>query len=174
MTAIDFPNSPSVNDTHTVGNRVWKWNGTVWEVVRSTVPYATGATGAVGQTGPTGGTGATGSTVTGPTGAASAILAINNDTGTAYTLQAIDVNDLVTLNNANAVTVTVPPSVFSANDVINISQIGAGQVTFAQGAGVTINSTGATATAPKLRVRYSSAAVICTASNTFLIVGDIS
>jgi hypothetical protein len=174
MTAIDFPNSPSVNDTHTVGNRVWKWNGTVWEVVRSTVPYATGATGAVGQTGPTGGTGATGSTVTGPTGAASAILAINNDTGTAYTLQATDVNDLVTLNNANAVTVTVPPSVFSANDVINISQIGAGQVTFAQGAGVTINSTGATATAPKLRVRYSSAAVICTASNTFLIVGDIS
>jgi hypothetical protein len=168
MTAIDFPNSPSVNDTHTVGNRVWKWNGTVWEVVRSTVPYATGATGAAGPTG------ATGSTVTGPTGAASAILAINNDTGTAYTLQAIDVNDLVTLNNANAVTVTVPPSVFSANDVINISQIGAGQVTFAQGAGVTINSTGATATAPKLRVRYSSAAVICTASNTFLIVGDIS
>ena len=45
MPAIDFPNSPSVNDTHTVGNRVWKWNGTVWEVVRSTVPYATGATG---------------------------------------------------------------------------------------------------------------------------------
>jgi len=64
--------------------------------------------------------------------------------------------------------------VFSTNDVINVSQIGAGQVTFAQGVGVTINSTGATATAPKLRVRYSSAAVICTASNTFLIVGDIS
>jgi hypothetical protein len=174
MTAIDFPNSPSVNDTHTVGNRIWKWNGTVWEVVRSTVPYATGATGPTGNTGPTGLTGATGSTVTGPTGAASAILAINNNTGTTYTLQAGDVNDLVTLNNANAVTVTVPPSVFSANDVINISQIGAGQVTFSQGEGVTINSTGATATAPKLRVRYSSAAVICTASNTFLIVGDIS
>jgi hypothetical protein len=174
MPAIDFPNSPSVNDTHTVGNRVWKWNGTVWEVVRSTVPYATGATGAVGQTGPTGGTGATGSTVTGPTGAAGAILAINNDTGTSYTLQSTDLNDLVTLNNANAVTVTVPPSVFSANDVVNVSQIGAGQVTFAQGAGVTITSTGATASAPKLRVQYSSAAVICTASNTFLIVGDIS
>lgn len=168
MTAIDFPNSPSVNDTHTVGNRVWKWNGTVWEVVRSTVPYATGATGAAGPTGPTG------STVTGPTGAAGAILAINNNTGTTYTLQATDVNDLVTLNNANTVTVTVPPSVFSANDVVNVSQIGAGQVTFAQGAGVTITSTGATASAPQLRVQYSTAAVICTASNTFLIVGDIS
>jgi hypothetical protein len=72
MTAIDFPNSPSVNDTHTVGNRVWKWNGTVWEVVRSTVPYATGPTGDVGATGAvgqTGVTGATGSSITGNTGA---------------------------------------------------------------------------------------------------------
>jgi len=200
MPAIDFPNSPSVNDTHTVGNRVWKWNGTVWEVVRSTVPYSTGATGPTGPTGPTGSTGATGttgstvtgptgptgptgstgatgttgSTVTGPTGAASAILAINNVTGTTYTLQAGDLNDLVTLSNAAAITLTIPPSVFSANDVVNVSQTGAGQVSFAQGAGVTINSSGATATAPKLRVQYSSAAVICTASNTFLVVGDIS
>ena len=45
MPAIDFPNSPSVNDTHTVGNRVWKWNGTTWDVLRATVNYATGPTG---------------------------------------------------------------------------------------------------------------------------------
>jgi hypothetical protein len=64
--------------------------------------------------------------------------------------------------------------VFSANDIINIAQINTGQVTFAQGAGVTINSTGATATAPKLRTRWSTASVICTASNTFLVVGDIA
>lgn len=68
MPAIDFPNSPSVNDTHTVGNRVWKWNGTVWEVVRSTVPYATGATGPTGNTGSTGLTGVTGAGPTGSTG----------------------------------------------------------------------------------------------------------
>jgi hypothetical protein len=126
--------------------------------------------GPTGPTGPTGTTGATGST--GPAGGG--IAAINAQTGTTYTLVAGDLNDLVTLNNASAITLTVPPSVFSANDVINISQIGAGQVTFAQGAGVTINSTGATATAPKLRVRWSSASVICTASNTFLVVGDIA
>jgi len=85
-----------------------------------------------------------------------------------------DLNDLVTLSNAGAITLTVPPSVFSANDAINIAQIGVGQVTLAQGSGVTINSTGATATAPKLRSRYSSASIICTASNVFLVVGDIS
>jgi len=76
MPAIDFPDSPALNSTHTVGNRVWKWNGTVWEVVRSTVPYATGATGPTGNTGSTGLTGATGltgvtgSSITGPTGPA--------------------------------------------------------------------------------------------------------
>jgi hypothetical protein len=127
----------------------------------------------VGPTGPTGPTGTTGAT--GPTGVAGGgIAAINAQTGTSYTLVAGDLNDLVTLSNAGAITLTVPPSVFSANDVINIAQIGAGQVTLAQGAGVTINSTGATATAPKLRVQWSSASIICTASNTFLVVGDIA
>jgi len=141
----------------------------------------TGSTGSTGPTGTTGNAGATGATgptgvtgATGPTGAAGAILAINAQTGTTYTLVAGDLNDLVTLNNAGAITLTVPPSVFSANDSLSIAQLGAGQVTLAQGAGVTINSTGATATAPKLNARYSSASIICTASNTFLVVGDIA
>ena len=126
--------------------------------------------GPTGPTGPTGTTGATGATGT----AGGGIAAINAQTGTTYTLVAGDLNDLVTLSNAGAITLTVPPSVFSANDVINIAQIGAGQVTFAQGAGVTITSTGASASAPKLRAQYSSASVICTASNTFLVVGDLA
>jgi hypothetical protein len=71
MSAIDFPNSPSVNDTHTVGDRTWKWNGSQWKVVRSVLPGATGPTGPTGNTGSTvtGPTGATGASVTGPTGA---------------------------------------------------------------------------------------------------------
>jgi hypothetical protein len=124
----------------------------------------------VGPTGPTGPTGPSGPT--GPAGGG--IAAINAQTGTTYTLVAGDLNDLVTLSNTGGITLTVPPSVFSANDIINIAQINTGQVTFAQGAGVTINSTGATATAPKLRARWSTASVICTASNTFLVVGDIA
>ena len=101
-------------------------------------------------------------------------LEFDAETGTTYTLVASNLNQLVTLDNASPITLTVPPSVFSAGDVINIAQIGAGQVTLAQGVGVTINSTGATATAPKLRARYSAASIICTASNTFLVVGDIA
>ena len=101
-------------------------------------------------------------------------LAFNAQTGTTYTLVVGDLNKLVTCSNASGITLTVPPSVFSAGNQIHIQQIGAGQVTFAQGAGVTITSTGATSTAPKLRAQYSAATVICTASNTFTIVGDLS
>jgi hypothetical protein len=113
--------------------------------------------------------------ITGGTVSASAALAFNAQTGTTYTLVAADAeNKLVTLSNAGAITLTVPPSVFTAGQQINIAQIGAGQVTLAQGAGVTITSTGATSSAPKLRAQNSSATVICTASNTFLVVGDLS
>ena len=101
-------------------------------------------------------------------------LQFDAQTGTTYTLASNDLNQLVTCNNASAITVTVPPSVFTAGDQIHVQQIGAGQVSFAQGAGVTITSTGATASAPKLRVRYSACTVICTASNTFTIIGDLS
>jgi hypothetical protein len=101
-------------------------------------------------------------------------LEFDAETGTTYTLVAGNLNQLVTLNNASAITLTVPPSVFSAGDVINIAQIGAGQVTLAEGAGVTITSTGATADAPALRAQYSSASIICTAADTFLVVGDIA
>lgn len=102
------------------------------------------------------------------------LLAFNAQTGTTYTLVASDANKLVTSSNASAVTITVPPSVFSAGQMINVQSIGVGLTSFAQGAGVTITSTGATASAPTLRARYSACTIICTASNTFTIVGDLS
>jgi hypothetical protein len=85
-----------------------------------------------------------------------------------------DKDELVTANNASAITITVPPSVFSINDQVSVAQRGAGQVTFAQGSMVTIRSTGATSTAPKLRAQYSAATVICIGVNEFLIVGDLA
>ena len=102
-------------------------------------------------------------------------LDFNAQTGTTYTLVAADANyKLVTTSNGSPITVTVPPSVFTAGQQINVQSIGVGLTTFAQGAGVTITSTGATASAPKLRARYSAATVICTAANTFTVIGDLS
>jgi hypothetical protein len=101
-------------------------------------------------------------------------MAMNAQTGTTYTLALTDAsNRWVTCDNTSAITVTVPPSVFSVGDQIAVQQTNTGQVTFAVGSGVTITSAGATTAAPKIRTRYSSAVVICTASNTFTIIGDI-
>lgn len=101
-------------------------------------------------------------------------MSFNAQTGTTYTLVGSDLGKWVTLSNASSITLTVPPSVFATGNIINIQAIGAGQVTLAQGSGVTITSTGATASAPKLRVQYSAATIVCTGSNTFTVVGDIS
>jgi hypothetical protein len=101
-------------------------------------------------------------------------ISFNAQTGTTYTLVAADASKLVTTSNGSPVTVTIPPSVFSAGNIINVQSIGVGLTSFAQGAGVTITSTGATSTAPTLRKRYSAASVICTASNTFTVIGDLS
>jgi hypothetical protein len=99
--------------------------------------------------------------------------AFNAQTGTTYTLVAADSSKLVTASNASAIVVTIPPAVFAAGEAINLQQIGAGQVTFAAGAGVTITSTGATSAAPKLRTQNSACTIICTASNTFTVIGDL-
>ena len=135
-----------------------------------TVTFArTGDVGAAGATGATGQTGATG-----PTGSdASLTLVQNQQTGTTYTLVTSDVNKLVELNNANAITLTVPTNSatpgFSVGAQINLLQTGAGQVTVG-GAGVTINGTPGL----KMRAQWSSATLIKRATDTWVLVGDLS
>jgi hypothetical protein len=98
----------------------------------------------------------------------------NAQTGTTYTLVSGDVNKLVTLSNAGAITLTVPNGVFTTGQQINIQQLGAGQVTVASDGTTVLTSTGATSTAPKLRAQYSAATIICTSSNNFTVIGDLS
>jgi hypothetical protein len=101
-------------------------------------------------------------------------IALNAQTGTTYTLVAADSGKLVTTSNALAVTVTIPPSVFATGEQINVQSIGAGLTSFAAGAGVTITSTGATSAAPNLRAQFSAATIVCTSSNNFTVIGDLS
>lgn len=148
-------------------NTTWYYTGSAWVVSGATGDIEGITTGT--DSGLSGG-------VTSGTAVLRLKLEFDAETGVTYTLVAGNLNQLVTLNNASSITLTVPPSVFSAGDVINIAQIGAGQVTLAQGAGVTISSTGSGTggNAPKLRAKFSAASIICTASNTFLVVGDIA
>lgn len=96
-------------------------------------------------------------------------LTLNAQTGTTYTLQASDVNKLITLNNANPITVTVPNGVFTAGQQINFQQIGAGQVTIANDGTTTITGIGM-----KLAEQYAAATLICTGTNTFTLIGYLA
>ena len=100
-------------------------------------------------------------------------LTFNAQTGTTYTLVASDASKLVTTSNASAVTVTIPSGVFSIGNQINIQSIGVGLTTISGGA-VTITSTGASSSAPILRARYSACTIICTNTNVFTVIGDLS
>lgn len=96
-------------------------------------------------------------------------LTINAQTGTTYTIVSGDLNKLVTLNNASAITVTIPNGVFSTGQQVNFQQIGAGQVTFASDGTTTFTGVGT-----KLRAQYSASTLICTGTNTFTLIGDIA
>lgn len=95
-------------------------------------------------------------------------LALNTQTAN-YTLQATDRSRLVTMDNSSSRTFTVPSGIFSAGDVVYLARLGSGAVAVA-GSGTTVNATPSL----NLRARYSTAALICTASNTFLLVGDLA
>lgn len=99
-------------------------------------------------------------------------LTLNAQTGTTYTTVLTDNGRLVTLNNAAAITLTVPLNssvAYATGAVINIQQIGAGQVTVAGASGVTVNGTGT-----KTRAQWSAASLIKTATDTWTLIGDIT
>ena len=96
-------------------------------------------------------------------------MGINVQTGTSYTLVAADAAKLVTLYNIGGITLTIPAATFSLGQAINIQQTGAGQVTVQGDGTATITGTGT-----KLRTQYSAATIICVATNTFTLIGDIA
>ena len=56
MAALNFPNSPSLNDTHTENGVTFKWNGAAWDRLGDIgAQGATGSTGAQGAAGPVAG-----------------------------------------------------------------------------------------------------------------------
>jgi hypothetical protein len=175
--AIDFPNSPALDDTYTVGSRTWTWTGSIWDlkaapISANSVSTAELASGAV--TTAKIATGAVSATELADRSIGSAKLTgltINAQTGTTYTLALSDAHDLVTLSNASAIALTVPTGAsvaFVIGDQVNIVQLGTGQVTVG-GAGVTLRSQGSKL---KLNGQYSAATLIKIGTDEWVLVGN--
>jgi len=93
---------------------------------------------------------------------------INAQTGTAYTLAASDNGKVITMNNANAITVTVPTGL-GAGYSVTVIQLGAGQITFSA-SGTTINSFGSYT---KTAGQHASASLVAYVANTFNLAGAL-
>jgi hypothetical protein len=104
-------------------------------------------------------------------------IGINAQIGTSYTTVLADNGKMTTLSNGASIAVTIPPNSSVAYPVgaqINMAQLGLGQVTVSGGVGVTVVSTGATASAPKARTQYSTLTAVQTSTDNWLVIGDIS
>jgi hypothetical protein len=101
-------------------------------------------------------------------------LPFNAQTGTTYTLGATDAGDVVTLTNSSPITVTVPTNAsiaFPIGTQITLAQMGAGKVTVVGASGVSVYSADSFLS---LRTQYSSGTLIKTATNTWLLIGDLA
>ncbi|MFL2999502.1 MAG: hypothetical protein ACJZZ9_03435, partial [Cytophagales bacterium] len=93
---------------------------------------------------------------------------LNDQTGTTYTLTSSDNGKVVTLNNANAITLTIAASLGDGFNCL-IVQKGAGQVTLSAASGVTVaNRSSETKTAGQ----YATVSVINIGSDTYILSGD--
>ena len=92
---------------------------------------------------------------------------INDQTGTTYTLVAGDNGKVVVLDNASAVTVTVP-SGLGAGFNCSFIQKGAGQVSFSASS-TTINNR---QSHTKIGGQYGVASIVAYAADTFVLAGD--
>lgn len=94
--------------------------------------------------------------------------------GTAYTLAVGECFADLNFSAVAGVTLTVPPDEelnWPIGGWVNLNQMGAGQVTVAAGAGVTVNSDGGLLA---LSAQYASAMLVKKAANSWLLVGSLA
>ena len=104
--------------------------------------------------------------------AAAQLVAINAQTA-AYTLALADAGKAVEVTSASAVNVTVPPNTtaaFPVGTVIEVAQMGAGQVVLVAGSGVTLR----TAASLTTRAQYATVTLRKRATDEWIVAGDLT
>lgn len=103
--------------------------------------------------------------------AKTAVLSFNAQTGTTFTPAVTDLDNVVTLSNAAAITVTLPQDSDVAYPIgrsFVAMWLGAGQPTFAAGTGATVNASGGLLA---INAQYDMVSVLKRAANTWVIAG---
>ena len=104
---------------------------------------------------------------------ATAMVAINAQTGTTYSVILSDDGKLVTCDNASSIALTIVPNstvAFGIGTQINVMQLSTGTVTITAGAGVTLRSAGSKL---KTDAQYAVATCLKIASDTWVVVGNL-
>ena len=95
-------------------------------------------------------------------------------TATAYTFASTDSGKTYQFTSSSPVTATVgTATALTAGQRIDVLQDGTGTVTIAAGAGVTFGGAGTSGTAYSI-VQYEAASILCVASNTYRIIGNVT
>lgn len=102
-------------------------------------------------------------------GKADAAQTINART-TTYTLVSGDAGKVVTVASSSARTLTVPASVFTAGQRVDVLRRGSGALTIAAGPGMTLNGTPSLV----LREQWSAASVLFLSATEGVVIGDLA
>ena len=101
-------------------------------------------------------------------------VAVAADKTADYTLGLGDASSSIGVDSGTAKNLTVPLNssvAFPVGTVIEVRQVGAGQVTIVATGGVTLRSAGA---ALKLRAQYAAASLLKVATDTWSVQGDLT
>lgn len=98
-------------------------------------------------------------------------IAVNHQTGTAYTAVAADAGKEIWMDNAAANTLTIDPSVFSANVQILVRQYGAGQTTVVASGANVLKKYAATS---KLAGQYARGCVAIQSATELFLNGELA
>lgn len=108
------------------------------------------------------------------TGAITALVVASTQTGTTYTFVLADSGTVVEGNNAGAITFTIPANAttaFLVGTVIEVFQLGAGQITIAGAVGVTLRSD---ASKVKTAAQYATIGLRKRATDEWVLSGDLA
>ena len=105
---------------------------------------------------------------------ANSLIAVTDQSGTAYTPGTADVGKLITLSNAAGETVTIPANAttaFAIGDQLNFMNLSTGTATFVAGGTAVIRSAGSKL---KLTTQYAVCTVLKIDTDAWVMVGNVT